>query len=377
MHCWKQYLGEIILRQEVNQIKFRLTSVQFSCSVMSNSFWPMESSHQASLSTTNSWSWLKLMSIKSVMPFNHLILCNLHLLLPSVFPSITVFSNESALCFRWPKYWSFSFSISLSNEYSELISFRIDWLECLAVQGTLKSLLQHNSSKPSVLQHSAFFIVQVSHPYMTTGKTMAITRWTFVGKVMSLLLNMLSRLVITYPPRSKHLLISWLQSPSAVILEPPKIKSVTVFIVSCICHEVMRTDAMILVFWMLTFKPAFSFSSFTYIKRLFNSSLLSAIIVMSSAYLRLLVFLLAILIPACVSSSLAFHMMYSAYRLNKQGDNLQPWCTPFPFWNQSVVPGPVLTVASWPAYRFLRRQVRRSDFPSLEEFSTVCCDPHS
>ena len=178
------------------------------------------------------------------MPSNHLILCCPLLL----FPSIMVFSNESALCFRWPKYWSFSFSISLSNEYSELISFRIDWLECLAVQGTLKSLLQHNSSKPSVLQHSAFFIVQVSHPYMTTGKTIAITRWTFVGKVMSLLLNMLSRLVITYPPRSKHLLISWLQSPSAVILEPPKIKSVTVFIVSCICHEVMRTDAMILVF---------------------------------------------------------------------------------------------------------------------------------
>jgi len=180
------------------------------------------------------------------MPSNHLILCHPLFLLPSIFPSIRVFSSESALHIRWPKYWSFSFNISPSNEYSGLISFRMDWLDLLAVQGTLKSLLQHHSSKPSILLRSAFFIVQLSHPYMTSGKTVALTRWTFVGKVMSLLFNMLSRLVITFLPRSKHLLISWLQSPSAVILEPPKIKSLTVFTVSpSICHEVMGPDAMI------------------------------------------------------------------------------------------------------------------------------------
>ena len=148
------------------------------------------------------------MSIESMMPSNHLILCHPLLLLPSIFPSIRVFSNESVLCIRWPKYWSFSFSISPSNEYSGLISFRIDWFDLLAVQGTLKSLLQHHSSKASVLRNSAFFIVQLSHPYMTTGKTIALTRWTFVGKVISLLFNMLSRLVIAFLPRSKHLLIS-------------------------------------------------------------------------------------------------------------------------------------------------------------------------
>ena len=158
------------------------------------------------------------------MPSNHLILCNPLLLLPSIFPSIGVFSNESALHIRWPKYWSFSFSICPSNEYSGLISFRMDWLDRLAVQGTLKSLLQHHSSKASILQRSAFFIVPLSHPYMTTGKTIGLTRWTFVGEAMSLLFNMLSRLVITFLPRSKRLLISWLQSPSAVILEPPKNK---------------------------------------------------------------------------------------------------------------------------------------------------------
>ena len=165
------------------------------------------------------------MSIESVMPSNHLTLCCLLLLPPSIFPSLRVFSNESALHIRCPKYWSFSFNISPSNEHPELISFRMDWLDLLAVQGTLKSLLQHHRSKASILQSSAFFIVQLSHPYMTTGKTIALTRWTFVGKVMSLLFNMLSRLVITFLPRNKHLLISWLQSPSAVILEPPKIKS--------------------------------------------------------------------------------------------------------------------------------------------------------
>ena len=167
------------------------------------------------------------MSIESVMPSNRLILCYSLLLLPSIFPSIRVFSNESALCIRWPKYWNFSFNISPSNEYPGLI-FSMYWLDLLAVQGTLKSLLQHHSSKESILQHSAFFIVQLSHPYMAPGKTIALTRQTFVGKVMALLFNMLSRLVITFLPRSKHLLISWLQSPSAVILEPRKIKSDTV-----------------------------------------------------------------------------------------------------------------------------------------------------
>ena len=158
------------------------------------------------------------------MPSNHLILCRPLLLLPSIFPCIRVFSNESALRIIWPKYWSFSFNISPSNEHPGLISFRMDWLDLLAVQGTLKSLLQYHSSKASILQRSAFFTVQLSHPYMTTGKTIALTRWTFVDKVMSLLFNMLSKLVITFLPRSKCLLISWLQSPSAVILEPPKNK---------------------------------------------------------------------------------------------------------------------------------------------------------
>jgi len=163
------------------------------------------------------------------MPSNHLILCHPLLLLPSIFPNIRVFSNESALRIRWPKYWSFSFCISPSNEHSGLISFRMDWLDLLAVQGTLKSLLQHHSSKASILQCSAFFIVQLSHPYMISGKTIALTRWTFVGKAISLLFNILSKLVIIFLPRSKRLLISWLQSPSAVILEPQKMKSVTVF----------------------------------------------------------------------------------------------------------------------------------------------------
>ena len=162
------------------------------------------------------------------MPSNHLILCHPLLLLPAIFPSIRIFSNESAFRIRWPKYWGFSFSISPSNEYSELISFRIDWFDLLAVQGNLKSLLQHHSSKTSVLQRSAFFMVQLSNPYMTTGKTIALTRRTFAGKVMSLLFNLLSRLVIAFLPRSKHLLISWLQSSPAVILEPQKIKSDTV-----------------------------------------------------------------------------------------------------------------------------------------------------
>ena len=170
-------------------------------------------------------SLLKLMPIESVMPSSHLILCRPLLLLPPIPPSIRVFSNKTTLHMRWPKYWSFSFTISPSNKHPGLISFRMDWLDLLAVQGILQSLLHHQSSKASVLQCSAFFIVQLSHPYMTTGKTIALTRWTFVSKAISLLFNMLSRLVTAFLPRRKHLLISWLQSPSAVILEPPKIKS--------------------------------------------------------------------------------------------------------------------------------------------------------
>ena len=180
---------------------------------------------QAFLSITDSWSLLNFMSIQTVIPSNHLILCHPLLLPPSIFPSIRVFPNESVLHIRWPKYWSFSFSISPSKEYSQLISFRMDWLDLLAVQGTLKSLLQHHSSKASKLWCSAFFMVQLSHPYVTTGKTIALTRQTFVGKVISLFFNMLSRLAIAFLPRSKHLSILWLQSPPAVILEPQKIVS--------------------------------------------------------------------------------------------------------------------------------------------------------
>ena len=185
---------------------------------------PWITARQASLSNTNSRSSLRLMSIKSVMPSSHLILCRPLLLLSPIPPSMRVFSNDSALRMRWPKYWSFSFSISPSKEHPGLISCRMDWLDLLAVQGTLKSLLQHHSSNASILQQSAFFMVQLLHPYMKTGKTLALTRWTFVGKVMSLIFNMLSKLVITFLPRSKRLLISWLHSPSAVILDPLKNK---------------------------------------------------------------------------------------------------------------------------------------------------------
>ena len=222
------------------------------------------------------------------MPSNHLILCHPFLLPPSILPSIRVFFNESVLYIGWPKYWSFSFSLSPPNEYWGLISFRMEWLDLLTVQGTLKSLLQHHNSKATILWHSAFFRVQLSYPYMTTGKTITLIRQLFVSKVMSLLFNMLSRLVTTYLPRSKHLLISGQQSPSAVILEPQKIKSVTV--APSIFQEVMRPDAIILVFWMLSIKPTFSVSSFTFIRRLFSSSSFSAIIVVSSSYLRSLIF---------------------------------------------------------------------------------------
>ena len=198
---------------------------------------PWTAAHQAPLSFTISQSLLKLMSIESVMPSNYFILCCPLLLLPSIFPSIKVFSSESTLCIRWSKYWSFSFSISPSSEYSGLISLRIDWFDLLTFQGTLKSLFQHHSSKASIFHCSTFLIVQLSHPYMTTGKTIALTLRTFVSKVMSLLFNMLSKLVIVFLPRSKHLSISWLQSPFTVILEPKKIKSITVS--PSICHEVM------------------------------------------------------------------------------------------------------------------------------------------
>ena len=217
------------------------------------------------------------------MPSNHLILGRPLLLLPLIPPSIRIFSKESTLGMRWPKYWSFSFSISPSNQHPGLISFRMDWLDLLAVQETLKSLLQHNSSKASILRRSAFFTVQLSHPYMTTGKTITLTRRTFVSRVISLFLNILSRLVITFLPGSKRLFISRLQSPSAMILEPPKIKSDTVSTVSpSISHEVMGPDAMIFVFWMLRFKQTFSLSSSTFTKRLFSSSSLSARRVVSS-----------------------------------------------------------------------------------------------
>ena len=197
---------------------------------------------------TNSQSLLKLMSIELVTPSNHLILCCHLLLLPSIFPSIRVFSKESVFHIRWPKYWSFSFNINPSNEYSELMSFCIDWFALLAIQGTLKSLLQHHSSKASILHCSYFFMVQISHPYMTTGKIIALTM-TFVSKAISLLFNMLSKLVIAFLQRSKCLLISWLQSPSAVIFEAQENKVCHCFHRFPICHEVTRPDATILVFW--------------------------------------------------------------------------------------------------------------------------------
>ena len=293
--------------------KYQFSSVQFSCSNMSDFLWPHESQHtRPPCPSPTPRVYSKLMSIESVMPSSHLILCCPLLLLPPIPPSIRVFSNESTLRIRWPKYWSFSFNISPCNEHPGLVSFRMDWSDLLAVQRTLKSCLQRHSSKASILWCSAFFTVQLWHPYMTTGKTIALIRRNFVGKVMSLLFNMLSRLVITFLPRSKCLLISWLQSQSPVILEPPKIMSDTVSTVSpSISHEVMGLDAMNLVFWMLSFKPTFPLSSFTFIKRLFSSSSLSAKRVVSSAYQRLLLFLLAILIPACASSSPAFIMMNS------------------------------------------------------------------
>ena len=223
MWCWRKTPESPLGCKEI-----RLSSVQ-SLSHVWLFATPWIAACQTPLSITNSQSLLKLMPIESVMPSSHLILCHPLLLRPPNPPSIRVFSTQPTLCMRWAKYWSFSFSISPSSEHPGLISLGMDWLDLLAVQGTLKSLLQHHSSKASILWHSAFFTIQLSHPYMTTGKTIALNRWTFVGKIMSLFFNMLSRLVITCLPRSKCLLISWLQSPSAMILEPPKIKPDTVF----------------------------------------------------------------------------------------------------------------------------------------------------
>ena len=319
----------------------------FSHWVTSDSAIPWTVACQASLSFTISWSLLK----RHV----HWVCDTIQSSHPLSSPSAPTFNlSQHQGLFQRVSSHQVTKVLELqhqSSEYSELISFKTDWFDLLAVQGTLNILLQHHSSKASILQHSAFFMVQLSHPHMTTGKTNALTRWTFAGKAMSLLFNMLSRFVIAFLPRSKALLISRLQAQSAVILEPKKIRSLTVSIVSLsICHEMMGPDAIIFVFWMLNFQPVFSLSSFTF-KRLFSSSLLLAITVVSSAYLKLLIFLPAILIPACASSSLAFRMIYSACKLNKQGDNMQPWRTPLPIWNQSIVPCLVLTVASWPAYR--------------------------
>ena len=335
----------------------------FSHSVMSGSLWPMDYSApgQASLSFTISRSLLKLMSIESVMPSNHLILCRPLLLRLQSFPA----SGSFLMSQLFPSLGQSTTALASASVLPMNIQ---DWFHLGFISLQSKGL-SRVFSNTTVQKHQSF----IAQPSLWSSshiqtwlleKTIALTTRTFVGKVVSLLFNMLSRFVIAFLSRSKCLLISWVQSPSAMILEPKKIKSVTVSTVSpSICHEAMGPDAMIIVFWMLNFKPTFSLSSFTFIKRLFSSSSFSAIRVVSSSYLRLLIFLLAILIPACASSSLAFCMMYFAHKLNNQGDNIPPWCTPFPIWNQSIVPCLVLTAASWPAYRFLRRQVRWSGTP--------------
>ena len=291
---WKKNWYNLLIKEPLTH-----SSVQFSCSVVSLSVTQWTAAHQASLSITNSRSLLKLMSIASVMPSNHLFLCGPLLLPSAIFPSNRVFSNESVLHIKWPKYWSFSFSISPSNEYSGLISFRIYCLDLLAVQGTLKSLLQHHSSKTPILWCSAFFTVQFSHPYMTTGKNMALTKRTFVAKVMSLLFNKLSRLIITFLPRSKRLLISWLQSPSAVILEPPQNEVCHWF--HCFPIYLQWSDGT--RYHDLSFLNAESWANFSTLllyhhQEAISSSLLSATRVVSSAYLRFLIFLPAVLTPA-------------------------------------------------------------------------------
>ena len=307
------------------------------------------------------WIFGSFLSIESVMVYNHLIFCQLLLLLHLIFPSIRVFANESVLLIRWPKYWSFNFSISPMNIQ--------DWFP-LGLTGMI-SLQSKGISRiftsMAVWKHQ-FLYTQPSlwssshiHTWLLE-KTIALTRQTYVSKVMSLLFSMLSRFLITFLPRSKHLLISWLQSTLCNDFGVQENK---------VCHCFHHVP--IYLPWSdgtgyhdLHFsngEPTFSLSSFTFIKRFFSSSSLSAIRVVSSAYLRLLIFLLPILIPACASFSPVFLMMYSAFKLNRHSDNIQPWHTLLPVWNQSVVPCPILTVASWPAYRFLRRQVRWSGIP--------------
>ena len=269
-----KYLSPVlcsVIRWETNA----LVVVQLLCFI-----WlfvtPWTAARQASLTFTISQSLLKLMSKESVMPSNHLLFCHPLLLLPSVFPSIRVFSSESALLIRWPKYWSFSYSISPSNEHPGLISFRTDWLDFLAIQGTLKILLWDQDFKASILLYSVFFMGQLSRLYMekSTGKIIALTIWTLVGKVVSLLFNIMSRFAIAFLPRSKCPLISWLQSQSTVVLEPEEIKSVPVSSLSpSVCHEAMGPEAMI-CFWKLSFKPAFSLSSFTLVRRLWHRVIL-------------------------------------------------------------------------------------------------------
>ena len=292
---------------------FKFTFVFVPLQVVSDSLWPPQTAaHQGSLSFTIYWSLLKVLFIEWMMPSKHLILCCPLLLLPSIFPGIRVFSSESVLHIRWSKYWSLSFRISPTNEYSELISFRIDWFDLL-VQGTLKILFQHHSLKASILRRSGFCMVQLSQLYLTTGKTIALTIQTVVGKLMSLIFNMLSRLVIAF---------LWRREASFNFMAAVTIHGYFGAQESKICPCFLCFPIYLpwrdgtryhdLHFWMLSFKPAFSLSSFTFIKRLFSSSSLSAIRVVSSTYLRLLIFLLVILIPGCASSNLVFLMMYSA-----------------------------------------------------------------
>ena len=348
----KHHLGSSFIDQFISVAQ----SGQTLCNSMNHSAPGLPVHHQLPESTQTHVHW--------VMPSNHLILSS-----PSP-PALNLFQHQGL--FKW---------VSSSNQVAKVLEFQLQYqsFQWRPRTDLLKDGLVRSPCSPRDSQESSptpqfksinslvlcFLYSPTSHPYMTIGKTIALTRRTFVDKVMSLLLNMLSRLVVTLLPRSKQLLISWLQSPSAVILELPPEKSATVSTISpSICHEVMGPDAMILVFWMLSFKPTFSLS-FTFINRLLNSSSLSAKRVVSSAYLKLLMFLPATLISACVSSSPEFLLMYSAYKLNKHGDNIQPWHTPFSIWNQFVVPCPVLTVASWPAYRFLKRQVRYSGIPKI------------
>ena len=321
--CFSVYLNYkcLCLLSKFHLLLSSISSVQFSYPVVSDSLWPQGLQHTrppCSSPIPGAYSnscplsrWCHPTISSSVIPFSSCL---------QSFPASGSFQMS----------WFFvsgGQSIRTSASASVLPMNIQDWfplgltgLICMQFKGLSRVF---SNTTASVLRCSAFYIVQHSHPYMTTGKTIALTRQTFVGNVMSLLFNMLSRLVIAFLLRSKCLLISWLQSPSAVILELPKIKSLTASIVSpSICHEMMGLNAMIWVFWMLSFKPLFSLSSFTFIKRLFSSSSLSGIRVVSPAYLRLLIFLLAILIPVCALSSLAFHLMYSAYKLNKQGDNI-------------------------------------------------------